>query len=195
MLDKVKITAVIWGLLFLGGCDSVSQLADAKKTMTIQGEQLVALNQEVESLKAQLTEANKKQASLELNNMFRDFERMAFLRPGDAGYSPVRFDLGVLTVEMADVKPYANGSKINLRFGNTLSSSISGLKVTLDWGRVDEKGVAENETAKSKEFTFTEALRSGTWTTIPVVLDGLPPTELGFVRVRDVAHTGISLNR
>lgn len=194
MLEKVKIAVVVSGLLFLGGCDSVNQQADANKALTTQGEQLVALSQEVDSLKAQLTEAKKKQASLELNNMFRDWEKIAFLRPGDSGYSPVRFDLGVLTVEMADVKPYANGSKINLRFGNTLSSSINGLKVTLDWGRVDEKGVVDNETAKSKEFTFTETLRSGAWTTIPVVLDGLPPTELGFVRVKDVAHTGISLN-
>lgn len=177
----------------LAGCDSLDKLLEAQSTIAAQEEKLQALQSQVESLAGELNAVKTQQANLEMSNMFRDWEKIAYLQPGDSGYAPIRFDLGVLTVQMSDVKAYANGSKISLKFGNPLATSINGLKVKVEWGRVDDKGVTDNETAKSKEFTFSETLGSGAWTTIPVVLDAIPPSELGFVRVREVTHTGISL--
>jgi hypothetical protein len=79
-------------------------------------------------------------------------------------------------------------------FGNPLSSSINGLKATIDWGRVNAKGVADNTSARSKEIIFSETLYGGRWTPVSVVLDGgVPATELGFVRLKNIQNTGISL--
>jgi hypothetical protein len=117
----------------------------------------------------------------------------AYLRPGDAGYATIKYDLGTLTVELSDIKPYANGSKVRLRFGNLLASNVNGLKTTLEWGHVDENGYAIKESIKSKEFSFLETLSAGSWTTISVILDGVPPSDLGFVTIKKVSHTGISL--
>jgi hypothetical protein len=122
-------------------------------------------------------------------------DHVAYLTPGSGGYSPVRADIGVLTVDITDIKPYANGSKATLSFGNPLSASINGLKATIEYGKVDEKGAPKNADAKKKAVAFSQSLRAGAWTKVDIVLEGLPPEELGFVRVRDVTHTGISLSR
>ena len=179
----------------LAACDSIGSLSETRDELKSQKVELSALRDELDRLRSEIASIKQQQSSLAFNNMLRDFEKVAYLEPGDAGYSPIHFDIGVLTIQMADIKAYANGSKINLKIGNPLSSSINGLKAKLQWGRVNDEGGPINETAKSKDFTFTETLRSGAWTTIPVVLDGIPPAELGFVRVSEVTHTGISLIR
>jgi len=190
-----KVVAALIASSLIAGCDSATHLFHARETLAKQEDRLKAIEQNLETATAELATLRQKQTTTELGNMLRDFEKVAYLQPGDGGYSPVRFDLGTLTVQLADVKPFANSSKISLKFGNPLASSINGLKAKIEWGQVGENGSPNNETAKSKEASFTETLRSGAWTSVSVVLDGTSPTELGFVRVRDVAHTGISLNK
>lgn len=153
------------------------------------------IRQELESLKGQLEELKSKQAQDDIDRLLKDFDQIAFLKPGDSGYSTIGYDLGVLTVELADISAYANGSKASLRFGNPLASTVTGLKIKLDWGKTDENGIADKDSAKTKQLTLTDPLLSGSWTTVPVVLEGVPPTELGFVRIGEVAHTGIRLTR
>lgn len=178
---KLRYLLFITSLL-LAGCDMTANTALEKR--------LDAANAQITSLQNNL--AAYKQ-NTDLNELVAKFDKVAYLTPGSDGYSPVKFDLGKLTVQLADVKPYANGSKVTLKFGNILSASINGLKTTIDWGRVDAKGTPMNESAKSKEVIFIETLRAGAWTPVSVVLDGIPPNELGFVRVRDITHTGINL--
>ncbi|MFM1703448.1 DUF3251 domain-containing protein [Aeromonas salmonicida] len=191
----IKFGFIILGLFPITACDSIQKISKSAEIIDTQQITINELKSEVNTLKEEIDDVKQKQGKLELANFIKDFEKIAFLNPGDDGYSPIKFDLGTLTIQLSDVKAYANGSKVNLKFGNPLSSSINGLKTTVQWGQVDEKGIAINETAKSKEFTFTTTLRPGAWTTIPVVLEGVPPEKLGFVRVRDVTHTGIELGR
>jgi hypothetical protein len=120
-------------------------------------------------------------------------EGVAYLTPGSNGYSVVNSDLGLLIVSLDNIQPYASGSKVTLRFGNLMAGRINGLKAKLEWGSLDKKGKPINEKTKSREVKFNESLRSGSWTRVDVVLEGISPTELDFVRVREVEHTGISL--
>lgn len=181
------VLALVCGSLLLG-CNS-------NTATQAQATQLVTIRQELDAVKAGLAEVKKKQAEHDIDNLLKDFDRIAYMRPGDSGYSTIRYDLGVLTIELADITPYANGSKVRLRFGNPLSSTVNGLKAKIEWGHADENGSPNNNSAKSKDVTFIESLPGGTWTTVTVVLDGVPPTDLGFVRVKDVTHTGIRLTR
>jgi len=150
------------------------------------------LEKRVSELEAQVKELK---AAKGFDDITKILDQVAYLTPGAQGYSTVRFDLGVLTVQMVDVQPYANGSKITLKFGNTLSSTINGLKATIDWGSVDDKGMPTAQSARSKTITFSETLRSGAWTGVEVILEGTPPADLGYVRVKDITHTGIQLFR
>src|SRR6267143_1556607 len=88
---------------------------------------------------------------------------------------------------------YANGSRVTLKFGNLMSATINGAKAKLEWGSVDEKGRPKTGTERSREVTFNESLRAGAWTNVSIVLDAVPPTALGFVRVKEMSHTGISV--
>ena len=162
-----------------------------------------AANNKVQALEAQVTSLQAQVQTLQKSfedekqrqtfaTLMGNAEKIAYLTPGTDGYSVIDYDLGTLTVQLADVEPYANGSRVILRFGNTMAAVVNGLKLTVDWGVVTEQG-PDNQHQHSKEITFSEQLRSGAWTSVPVVLDGVQPAQLGFVRVHDVAHSGIVL--
>lgn len=194
-MRNVIVFLILASGLVLAGCDSVGNPLTAQKTISAQQKQIDSLQKQVSSVAKDVADVKQEQSKFEMEDFFRGLDNIAYLQPGDSGYSLVHSDLGVLTVQIVNVEPYASGSKVVLRFGNPLATNINGLKVKLDWGSVNSKGIAENDTAKSKEFTFSQSLSSGAWTSIPVVLDGVPPDKLGFVRVSNVRHTGIGLAR
>ncbi|MFO1243663.1 MAG: DUF3251 domain-containing protein [Ramlibacter sp.] len=167
--------------LLLTGCTDAARLKD--------------LDAKISDLEAANKALNLRVQMLEFQVETSDWDRIAFMKPGDSGYSAIRYDLGIVTVKIQDVKPYANGSKISLQFGNLTSAKVDGLKAKIEWGTVNEKGVAQNDKAKSREVIFSESLAPGSWTLSELVLDGIPPTELGFVRLKDVGHRGIGLHR
>lgn len=177
--------------VLLGGCEEVRNPVLAQKLDATNAE-IAKLQNEVNQLREDLQAVK---ASRDFDDLFKDIEKIAYLTPESDGYAVVKYDLGVITVTLADIKPYANGAKISLKFGNPLSATVNGLKATLEWGKVDADGRAINDQAKSKEITFNQKLKGGAWTTVPVVLEGFPPTELGFVRVKDVAHSGVELTQ
>lgn len=105
----------------------------------------------------------------------------------------IKTDLGPLTVSLEDIKPYANGSRVTLRFGNTTNATLDDASATVEWGTVDKKGSPLNDDAKSKEISFTKSFRPGSWNSVDVILDGVPPINLGFIRIHDVKNKGIHL--
>lgn len=183
-MTRLTLWALLLAPCLLSGCTEKSQEAAAlqKKTDDLQS-QVKALNETVDKL--------ERDASLD--KFIRDSEGIAYLTPGAEGYSVIDSDIGRFTVQLMNVQAYASGTKVTLRFGNLTSATIDGAKVTIEWGRVDEKGNPKNDEARSREVTFNEALRAGAWTEVPVVLDGVPAQEFGFVRLRDMSHRGIRL--
>jgi len=133
-------------------------------------------------------------SSLEIDNLLDQLDKYAFLKIGSDGYAPIKFDLGVLTVKIKDVQPYANSSKVTLDIGNPLGATITGLKATIQWGSVNEKGDVLEELG-SKEVTIDKNIMAGSWNTVQITLDGTEPKKLGFIRVKKVTHTGIILTR
>jgi len=171
-------TLAIATVFLLAGCGS--------------GTKVTALEGKVEALEKQVAELQQK---VEIQQMVSAWDKVAFLTPGSDGYSVVKSDLGNLTVSIANIQPYANGSKITLLFGNLTAATIDGLKTKLEWGSVDKSGMPNNAEAKSRDVSFNEPLISGSWTKSDVVLEGIPPADLGFVRLRDVGHRGVRLRR
>jgi hypothetical protein len=175
---RLLYIAAVFGALLLAGCDQSSKVQ--------------TLENKVASLEKELADLKQ---TIELNQMVSGWDKVAYLTPGSDGYSLVKSDLGVLTVSIANIAPYANGSKVTLQFGNLSAATIDGLKAKLEWGAVDKNGMPNNENAKSRDVSFNESLISGSWTNSNVVLEGVPPQDLGFVRLRDVGHRGVKLRR
>ena len=145
------------------------------------------------------SEASKKSLDervqdLEFDKLFRSLDRIAYLKIGGDGYSPIAFDLGVLTIKIKDVQPYANASKVQLEIGNPLGATITGLKMTVQWGSTNEKGYVLEELG-SKEVTIDKNIIAGSWNSVNITLDATDPKKLGFIRVKDVSHTGIILTK
>ena len=131
---------------------------------------------------------------LEIDKWIRSLDRIAYLKIGGDGYSPIAFDLGVLTIKIKDVQPYANASKVQLEIGNPLGATITGLKMTVQWGSTNEKGYVLEELG-SKEVTIDKNIIAGSWNSVNITLDSTDPKKLGFIRVKDISHTGIILTK
>ena len=170
----MKFIAVILLTIFLAACNKFGDNAKPSSEKTQSLEERVS--------------------SLEIDNLIGKLDKYAFLKIGSDGYAPIKFDLGVLTVKIKDVQPYANSSKVQLEIGNPLGATITGLKATIQWGSVNEKGDVVEELG-SKQITVDKNIIAGSWNTIAITLDATDPKKLGFIRVKDVTHTGIMLTR
>ena len=91
------------------------------------------------------------------------------------------------------MQPYATGSKVSLQFGNLTSARIDGLRAKLEWGRVDDSGAARTTRPSPGKSSSPSRRWPGAWTQADLVLAGVPPDELGFVRLKEVDHSGIGL--
>ena len=177
----------------LTACEQLDQLLHAEKQLRHISEELASAQERLEEAESQIASLKAEQQSLNFKEMVRGWESIAFLKPGDGGYTVVKFDFGYMTIQIDDVKPYANGSKVRLKFGNPLAATINDLSATLEWGGVDERGRPKNSEASSKKMKFTESIKGGEWTTVSVVLEGVPPGTLGFIRLKEISNGGISL--
>jgi hypothetical protein len=183
---------LVLSVIFISGCYQDPQVQVLKTELDKSNQKIIELENRIDKIDKSIDENQKK---YEFDKLISKINQFAFLTPGSDGYSTVSFDLGTLTVSLNDIKPYANGSKITLEFGNPLATTINGLNMTIDWGKVDEKGNAINENSKSKSITLNESLLPAKWTRVSIVLDSVPPSDLGFVRLHDVHHTGIKLSK
>lgn len=174
---------VVFLTVLLSACAREAQVTELEKRISAMEGEAKTLRNEINDLKAEAS----------FRESLQDWEGIAYMTPGADGYSLIKTDLGPLTVMLVNIQPYASGSKVTLRFGNLTSATIDGLKGKVEWGSVDKKGVPKNSEAKSRDIALNEALLSGSWTNATIVLEGVPPAELGFVRLRGVGHRGVRL--
>lgn len=193
----MKLVCVVFAVTLLSACEQSSQTTAQNPAVAGLEIQAKELNKEIQVLRSELRMLESDMRSLKqkvtLNDLMNRIEGVAYLTPEASGYSILKTDLGVLTVSLQNVQPYANGSKVTLRFGNVISATVNGLKGTVEWGSIGKDGSQIPESVKSREVQFAELLRPGSWTNVDVVLEGTVPAELGFVRVRDLTHHGIRL--
>ena len=147
--------------------------------------QIVALRQDVAELKSQAT----------WSNFAAEMSGIAYLTPANSGYSVIKIDQGDISIALVNVQPYANGSRITLQFGNPLAATLTGVTMTLQWGETDAKGTPDNADEKSRDVQLLKPLGAGSWTQESFVLDSIPASKLGFVRVTNFSHHGMTLLR
>lgn len=161
------------------------------------GNRVSAVEGKVKELEVKVKDLTTQVAKVEReaswDRAFKMLDSVAYLTPGSDGYSIVQFELGRVTVSLKNIEPYANGSRVTLRIGNPTSATLEAVKAILEWGKVDAKGMPLSESERQREVTFTRSVRPGAWTDVQAVLEGVPPVELGFVRVKELGCSRISL--
>lgn len=106
------------------------------------------------------------------------------LKPGAAGYGLLDSDMGRIAVTIANIEPYAGGSRLTLDFGNPTAARLSGMKARIEWGANDAKGLpAAPIQGQSMSFSAPEPLPPGSWKQYVLDLPGVAPAQLGWIRV------------
>jgi hypothetical protein len=187
-------------VLMASGCSqSAGSSDDLRKELADASDKLAKMQVRLNEVVNKNSDLNARLSKVESSDAWRalidEASATAFLTPGSEGYAIVKIDVGFMTVNLTNIQPYANGTRVTILFGNPTSANLNGTKATFEWGKVDSQGIVKDDTVKSREVSFTESLTAGSWTTIHVVLDGVPASDLGFVRVKSLTHQGMSLRR
>ncbi|MBU0554503.1 MAG: DUF3251 domain-containing protein [Alphaproteobacteria bacterium] len=114
------------------------------------------------------------------------------LKLGDDGFTIVPSDYGALTVQLISVQPEGSGSRATLKFGNPLNTSITDARLFAGWGKVSPKGEAQKVDGY-KHFTIPGDIPAGSWINKTIVIDGVKPSDLGYIRALSVSGGTIGL--
>jgi hypothetical protein len=110
----------------------------------------------------------------------------AVLSPDEKGFSKVDTPIGPLLFSLGDMKPYADGYRVNIEIGNPNNATFKDLKLKIKWGaRYDYKKQLFSEWEKSlrvKETTISKAIKPGTWNKVSVILSPASASEVGTLR-------------
>jgi hypothetical protein len=146
------------------------------------------LTSRLDALQARVDQLEKRS---EREDRIRESETAAYLTPGNPGYSVLKTESGALTVNLESIQPADVGTRVILRFGNTANATLDRVRATVEWGKSDNG--FRSEAAGSKTVAFSQAFPRGQWINVDVVLEGVLPGEIAFIRVKDLEHAGISL--
>jgi hypothetical protein len=114
---------------------------------------------------------------------------VAHLRPQSHNFTPIASSIGVVTVSIQDVSPFADGSRVRLQFGNPTYADINRFEFTVSYGPGEYRGAGD----KTDTLQFTQHLRAGTWTNVNADLAGVSPSQLGHVTILSFQASNISL--
>ena len=142
---------------------------------------------------AELFEIKNQVSDVSVNELIRKYEKIVFLKVGTKEFLPITTEVGVITVNLSNIEPYANGSKVSLVFGNPLSATINSVKFTVDYGSLDKDGLVISASEKSKEISLIEPLNAASWNKTELLLEALPINELGYIRIHSLTVSNISL--
>lgn len=110
------------------------------------------------------------------------------LAPGMEGYQVLRHDLGSATLSLKEVKAHDKGSAITLEIGNLTSAHITGAAMTIGYQNPsDPSGEA------SLKYDVQHTLEAGKATKVTLILEGVRPSQVTYIRVSDFQPKGIRL--
>ena len=115
------------------------------------------------------------------------------LTPGDSAYSVLRIDVGSIALTLDAIAPAGAGSRVTVSIGNLTSAVIDGLEATVSWGTGTADGSDAVIQGQSRRVSIAKPFPSGAWTQTSFVLDGVPPAQIGFLRIAEASATGIRL--
>ena len=100
------------------------------------------------------------------------------LLPAGRGSSDLPVSTGALLVRVDSLVAHSGGTRVHLTMGNPTSATLLDLAATARWGPVGDA-----PTAASREITIKAHLQPAAWTPAAFDLPGVPPREIGVLRL------------
>lgn len=174
-------------ILFLGAlttaCDTSGRMATSEKVIQTQSKTIEALEIRINDLENRLVQLE----------WLKDPYNKVTLDPSDQGYGRLDTSVGTFVVSMRQVSAHADGVRVRLHIGNLTTARVSGGKFNVRWGtRMPNSGekdwkkqfAAWQKSILSKEISFMEELRPGTWNNVNLILPGVPPEKFGYLELQ-----------
>lgn len=128
----------------------------------------------------------------ELRKLRKDVRKLkgdsVSLTPGSEGYQAIRHQLGSATLSLKEVKAHDKGSSITLEIGNLTSVDITG--ATMEIGYQDP---SDGSVERSSKYDVRQTLEAGKVTKVTLIMEGVNPSAVTYIRVSDFQPTGIRL--
>lgn len=108
------------------------------------------------------------------------------LTPGSGGYQVIHHHLGTATLMLREVKAHTKGSAITLEIVNLTSIHITG--ATMEIGYRDP---SDSSFERSSKYDVEQTLMAGKATKVTLVLEGVNPPTVTYIRVSGFQPKGI----
>lgn len=105
-----------------------------------------------------------------------------------SGYQVVRHQLGSATFSLKDVRAHDQGSAITLEIGNMTSVPITGAAMELGY-----QDPSDSSLERSSEYHVQQTLEPGRATRVTLILKGVPPSAVTYIRVSNLQPKGVRL--
>lgn len=110
------------------------------------------------------------------------------LTPGSNGYQAIRHQLGTATLSLKEVKAHDKGSAITLEIGNLTSVHITGAAMEIGY-----QDPSDGSIERSSKFDVQQTLEAGKATRVTLILEGVNPSAVTYIRVSHFQPSGIRL--
>jgi hypothetical protein len=107
---------------------------------------------------------------------------------GADGYQAIRHHLGSATLSLKEAKAHEKGTVITLEIGNPTSAQVVG--VTMEIGYQDP---SDGSIERSSKYDVKQTLEAGKTTKVTLILEGVNPSAVSYIRVSDFQPKGIRL--
>ena len=152
-----------------------------QKRVTDLEEQVTALKSEVDQVNYDMTIVKEKQGL---------YDSVAFDLSTPGHYQRLDTSTGSFLVSAEDVEPYLNGYKITLNIGNPSVATYRGFTLHAKWSTAydfshysAESYDKWSKSIQQKDISYTDALVSGVWNKVEVILAPVSRDGLGYLEI------------
>lgn len=104
-----------------------------------------------------------------------------------ASYVAVHAGVAPLLIAFVDAGPAESGARATLSLGNITAASFEGVTLTLKYNRrfpeSPEDALAWGEATRVVKSDVPVNIKPGSWARVQVILPGIQPAELGYLRI------------
>ncbi|MCL6326282.1 DUF3251 domain-containing protein [Pectobacterium polaris] len=174
MRTRYRVLTFLPALILLAGCAEQRQMPKLQN-------QIGQLNQQLQTLTDQATALERQNA---LNSQSTSG---VYLLPAAQTSTVLESSIGRLNVSLRNIETEANGTSALLHIRTLDAKGLPAFGAQLDWGRLDPvSGKPLAGDTQTQSFVVSPTLLPKAEAIIELRLSGLPPEELGFVRLHQV---------
>jgi hypothetical protein len=146
------------------------------------------MKQEVGSLTQQMNKLGDQTVKLTQQNALNAKSTTGvYLLPGSNTPARLNSQLGNLRMSLSNVAAEANGTRATLKIKGESNDPLPAFSGKVEWGRI--QGTTDNYqevNVQNQQIEAPASVLAPSDVTIPLLLPGITPEQLGFVRIHDI---------